>query len=720
MISSVAFRRAATPVGVGTKFPYKGEIVTIVEMFPTAGGNGVRVEDRGGKRQYWLSLHDLLVSGNASIITTDGGPRSDDDIEIASVVLDNLAAHQLAKVADRAAHVREVLTGYRSGTPEMAEPNEPRPQYQPNVPLKQRYASKADELGKDPRTVERWIAGYKDHGEAGLTTAPQRNPDGRVDPRWIEAVTEIMVEKAHQSRPNRTSIFRQAKARLEICHGPGVVSIPKRPTAYRCIKRINKQIPTFDGGSRERNRDVIAQEDRVFGSLVPTRPGEYMVMDTNCLDVFALDPITLKWVPVEATVAMDAYTRCIVGFRLAPTTKSLEVAATLFQAFRPNSAPPDWPDEAVWPEHGIPRVVFPDVDGLHGKQGTCNPAIVPEWIVIDHGRQYKCGHITSVCQRMGISIQPARLRTATDKGILERFFLTMRLGLLQYLPGYKGPDVYSRGVAPESEAFFYIDELEELIRKWIAVVYHNQKHDSLFDPSLPSYRLSPAQMFEHGIAKAGYIEAPRDPDLAFEFLQPIRRRIGREGVSYKGRIYNGPALNGLRGHDSAYGGEANGRWFFHVNPDDVLRIYFRHPKTRKWCTLMWKHAPFKDLPMTEDAVKLAREWAKAEGRSMDPEAALAAVLEERNIGLGRTVRERRIALRLARERATLLGGLTTDDEDDAMAFIAQERQARAESHAEPADASTDFDDLDQLGAADDYDEEDVDDDEYYADAFEDA
>jgi hypothetical protein len=34
-----------------------------------------------------------------------------------------------------------------------------------------------------------------------------------------------------------------------------------------------------------------------------------MVMDTNCLDVYALDPIILRRVTVEATVAMDAYTR---------------------------------------------------------------------------------------------------------------------------------------------------------------------------------------------------------------------------------------------------------------------------------------------------------------------------------------------------------------------------------------------------------------------------
>ena len=108
-------------------------------------------------------------------------------------------------------------------------------------------------------------------------------------------------------------------------------------------------------------------------------------------------------------------------------TNSLDVAATLFQAFRPLPAPAYWPDYAVWPEHGIPRAVFPDVDGLEGRAtATAHPALVPETIVIDHGRPFKSQHINSVCQRMGISIQPARLRTASDKGILERFFLTLR------------------------------------------------------------------------------------------------------------------------------------------------------------------------------------------------------------------------------------------------------------------------------------------------------
>ena len=94
-------------------------------------------------------------------------------------------------------------------------------------------------------------------------------------------------------------------------------------------------------------------------------------MDTNSLDVYALDPVTLRWVNVEMTVAMDAYTRCVVGVRVTPTTKSLDVAATLFQAYRPAPAPDHWPKHAVWPEHGIPRAIFPEIEASTVQHMPC-------------------------------------------------------------------------------------------------------------------------------------------------------------------------------------------------------------------------------------------------------------------------------------------------------------------------------------------------------------
>ena len=53
-----------------------------------------------------------------------------------------------------------------------------------------------------------------------------------------------------------------------------------------------------------------------------------MLLDTTRLDVFAMDPVTLRWVQAELTAAMDLYDRCVTGLRLTPvSTKAVDAAA---------------------------------------------------------------------------------------------------------------------------------------------------------------------------------------------------------------------------------------------------------------------------------------------------------------------------------------------------------------------------------------------------------
>jgi transposase InsO family protein len=709
-------------LGVGTKFFYDGETITVIEMSPTCRGNEVLVENHAGTRRFRLAVRELLASGRATILTDEVGPRSDDEIEVAGVVLTDLDSAARAQVAERAANVREVLTGYKSGSPDIALPDEPRLAYAPHLPQTVRYKNKASELGVSCRTVFRWVRAYREHGEAGLAHIHRSEATGRTDPRWLSTAIEIMVENARLSRPSQTNVIGQIQARLSIRYGADVVPMPSQATMYRRLEALDRQIPTFHG-SRQRNRDVADRPSREYGKLRPTRPGEYLVMDSNRLDVFALDPVTLRWVRVELTVSMDWYSRCITALRLTPlSTKSIDIAGLLFRTFRPLPAPDYWPAHAVWPEHGTPCVVFPEVEALNGnKTGLTHPAVVPETLVIDHGKAFTAQHINSVCQRMGISVQPARLRTGRDKGVVERFFLTLRQGLLQTLPSYTGPDLYSRGLSPEADAFFYLDELEELIRQWVAAVYHHTPNESLADPKVPGRLMSPAEMFQHGVERAGYIEAPSDPDLAFEFLKPVKRQILHYGVQHQLRKYNGPALNQYHDKDSPYGQDPKRRWYVHVNPDDITRVFFRDPFARTWHTLLWEHAEALRMPMSEDAVAYARHLAAASGAPTDPELACAALFERWNIRQGDSVVERRIALRLSRERAELLGDLSTADAPDALAFLQAHRDALsapdrpgALKAANGTDGAVD-DDLDEF---DDSDAEENDED-YYADAFED-
>ncbi|MER7911314.1 Mu transposase C-terminal domain-containing protein [Streptomyces sp. NPDC096068] len=646
---------AGTRLGVGTRFRLDGETIEVVEFAILATGMEVILKD-ARDRLVRMSVRELLTSDRAEVIPEDRGPAAaDDEGDLVSVVLARLTKEERKDVLERADHVRETLTGYRSGSEELARPGEPRPEYAPGLSLGKRYAAKASELGVTVRSVERWARAFVESGEAGLVPKRAQAEGGlsHADPRWVEMAEEVLGEYEEESRPSIKLVLERVEARLEERFGPKVVPLPKRTAGYRWMHELDRRHPTFRL-STKRNREIAARPAGVYGKLRPTRPGEYVLMDTTRLDVFAFDPVTLKWVQAELTVAMDWYTRCITGIRVTPvSTKAVDAAAVLFQTYRPRPVPENWPKEAAWPDHGIPRGVLVEAEAVHGPvTGAVGPALAAETVIVDHGKIYLSAHLTSVCHRLGMSIQPARLRTGRDKGPLERFFRTVREDLLQLLPGYKGPDIHSRGLNPEKDAFFFLHELEAIIREWVACVYHRRPHSGLVDPHLPSVDLSPAAMFEHGLARAGYIEVPRDPDLAYEFLDVTMRTVQHYGVEIKGRRYDGPGLDGLRDMAGSDISLSQRRLEFFADPDDVTRVYFRDAE-RKWHTLRWEHAPSLQMPLSEEALQFARRLAAKQYTYPNDRLAVALLLERWNLGLGNSLVERRMALRLSREQAAV-------------------------------------------------------------------
>jgi hypothetical protein len=379
-------------LGIGARLVYEGEVVTVEQLFGSAAGCEVLARDGRG-RPLRLSLRELLTAERARVVPAKPGPASDDAGEVAATVLAQLSETERDEVLERAAHMRELLTGYRSGSAEMAAPGEPRSEYGPGTSLMARYAAKAAELGVGERTIERWVQRFREDREAGLVRGdgPHRpgvvgmSGLGRADSRWVETALEVMAEHTDESKPSLSIVIRRTAARLAARHGSGVVPLPSRATAYRWLEELEERQPTFRL-STKRNRDIAARPGTVYGKLRPTRPGEYLLLDTTRLDVFALDPLTLRWVQAELTAAMDWYTRCITGVRLTPvSTKSVDASSVLYQTYRPRPAGASWPQDAVWPDHGIPRAVLLDINAIEGPMaeaaasaGWVAPALAPE------------------------------------------------------------------------------------------------------------------------------------------------------------------------------------------------------------------------------------------------------------------------------------------------------------------------------------------------------
>jgi transposase len=204
-------------------------------------------------------------------------------MEVAGVVLAQLSDLERAEVAARAEHIREVLTGYKSGHSELRQPGEPRPDFDPQLPMEAKYAAKSAELAVTDRTIKRWVRAYRQMGVAGLANETADQPK-RTDGRWIETALEVMIEHTDQSRPSQTMVIDRTNARVVARFGDGVVKSPSRATAHRILAQLEKQHPTFRL-STKRNRDIAERPDGVYGKLRPTRPGEYLLMDTpQCQD----------------------------------------------------------------------------------------------------------------------------------------------------------------------------------------------------------------------------------------------------------------------------------------------------------------------------------------------------------------------------------------------------------------------------------------------------
>lgn len=632
--------------GVGTSLTRDGERWEVVEF------NGTTAMLRGRRGFSTVAVSELLNTFSLPA----PADAADSDEGYAQLLAVESGAD--AEVAERAAHVREMLTGYRSGSSDLAGEGEPRDQFDPRLPKGDRYQAKAAELGVGVTTVRVWAARYEMAGEAGLVDGRRTKtqpPLAGVDPRWLDACRAVIDEHVGESTPTKSVIIARVAARVSREHGDGTVPAPGKTRAYEALDELSRGRNTFTGSAKGR-RSIANRPVGTYGRLRATRPGEYVLLDTTPLDVFAMEPVTLRWVRAELTIALDLYSRCVVGLALTPvSTKSVDVAGVLHEAISPPETPSHWPAKAAWPYHGMVGTVVVDADRVDGPlRNAVRPPLLPETLVVDRGRVYVSEHVTSACARLGISIQPARPYTPTDKRPVERFFRTLRESLLEALPGYKGPDVFSRGERPEDDAFFFLTELEDIIREWVAVIYHRRPHAGLVEPHAPGIELSPVEMFHHGVARAGYLTLPPDPGLVYQLLPIQWRRINHYGVEIGGLRYDGPVLSRYRERRSPYGQGPDGRWPFHVNPDDLTTVYFRDPDEGDWHALTWEHAAALEAPFSADALAYARRLAVATQRHPDTTVALTKLLADWNLGLADGPKERRIALRLARERSALV------------------------------------------------------------------
>jgi len=82
----------------------------------------------------------------------------------------------------------------------------------------------------------------------------------------------------------------------------------------------------------------------------------------------------------------------------------------------------------------------------------------------------------------------------------------------------------------------------QVIREWVGI-YHQRAHQGLCVPQAPGLAMSPLDMFEHGIRRAGMLRMPWRPDAAYDFLTtvyPALRGRGRRAALRRARADRPP------------------------------------------------------------------------------------------------------------------------------------------------------------------------------------
>lgn len=593
---------AKQEIKIGTEVLWDGDRHVItgfrsgsVELRSTHGGSSL------------IHARALTTAPGFKILWPKG--KDEQDVSDTPNFEDNLPEEARIKALVLLSHILEATTGYRSGNALDRRDDEPRPQYDPELTtMTRRLETKALELKKTRRWAFNLLSRYRSNGISGLTDGRlARLGVERIDPRIRQVVGQVLDECTDASTISRKKISRLVERRLKEKYPDQNVRLPSQSTFFRLITDVSKSRRTF--GSSKGRRSAANSPETTYSHFVTHRPGEMVLIDSTPLDAYALDPLTFQWIQIQLTIAYDLFTRSILAWRFTPvSTKAVDAAMLLYDLLRPKTVGSGWSDTTHWAYVGVPESIIVEVYADLPPQSkiAAIPFLHPESVIVDRGKVFLSNAFAQACTTLGINLYIARPYTATDKAHVERVFRSIRENFVENLPGYKGPDVYSRGLNVEGEAFYFLDEINGRFEEWVATYWQQRQHDGLELPHVPKLHLSPNDMFEVGLATAGFIYVVPSTSIYYQLIPTEWRMIHNYGIDINSLRYDGDALNNYRNLKSPYRGANPGKWPIKYDPRDLSRVFFYDHETSTWHALNWIGATGEHRPFTDKLLSYAK------------------------------------------------------------------------------------------------------------------
>lgn len=457
----------------------------------------------------------------------------------------------------------------------------------------------ASELDLSERQVYALIRRCRAMDGAALSLVPGVSGGGKGRSRLTKAQEELLgsVIAEVYLTPQRIAVqalIREIRRRFRLAG----LSPPSGSTVRRRTAALSPQERGRRGEKAPLTEEVSGRTPSASYPLAAVQM-DHTKVDVILVDPWERQPIGRPWL----TVAIDLFSRCIVGMHLsleAPSATS--VGLCLVHAASDKTA---WLAErnigGEWP--------------IQGKPGL---------ISVDNGAEFHSAAFERGCEQHGIAIQWRPPGQPHYGGIVERVIGSL-MKLVHELPGTTFSNPGERNAYDsDATACLTLDELEHWMAITITGVYHSRPHAGLGGKTpLSVYR----GFMERPTAGSGQSPATVRNPRAFliDFLPVFRRTVQRHGVTLDHITYFSPALSPWIARRAE-----KEPLLIRRDPRNLSRIYVFDPGTRGYLEIPYRDISHPAISLWEHRLALRR--LRERSRSEIDEAALFhAVAELRSI-----------------------------------------------------------------------------------------
>lgn len=450
----------------------------------------------------------------------------------------------------------------------------------------------AKALGVCERSVYKMVRGWRESGGSVVALAPTLSNGGKGKgrlPETVESIVTATIARHYLTRQRKTvtDLWRILQAD---CLKAGM-PCPSLNTLRKRIARLDpaETVRRRDGKDAARRLTVAdGQFPQVLHPLDVVQI-DHTRVDLVVVDAYTRQPIGRPWI----TVAIDVYSRCIVGLCLTLEPPSA-VSVGLCLAHAATDKRP-WLERigitSEWPMGGKPKVIH-----------------------VDNGAEFHSEALRRGCEAHGIRIIYRPPGQPHFGGIVERVIGTL-MQMVHELPGTTFSSVAERGgYDSEQTASLTLAELEKWFALAITGPYHGRVHSGIGEP--------PAERWKQAVENAAPFPAVLNPKaFLVDFLPVVRRRIQRQGFVIDHVVYSSNAIRPWVGER-----DRQHRFIIRRDPRDLSRIFVLHPEEDHYVEIPYRTMSHPAITLWEH--RRAMERVREQGRGAVDETSIFRVVQE--------------------------------------------------------------------------------------------